>query len=125
MDKSSLADIIGNVLQVLGSGAIGYSGRYVPTQQSQQLEANRQMALMQKQMDMEYQQKVALLAPETQAEIAKAEAVGDNNRKNQILIANGIQPLELEKIKAERTYGIMGGGAGATAAGASFVAGKK
>jgi hypothetical protein len=100
-----LANIIGSVLQVLGSGGMAYAGRYVPTLKTQQLESEMRMQEAQKQADIDYENKIRLIPVEAQNAIAQARSIGDIQSEQAIATQYGIE----KKIEPIKTREIIAG----------------
>jgi hypothetical protein len=100
-----LANIIGSVLQVLGSGGMAYAGRYVPTLKTQQLESEMRMKEAQKQADIDYENKIRLIPVEAQNAIAQARSIGDIQSEQAIATQYGIE----KKIEPIKTREIIAG----------------
>ena len=125
IDKASLAGIISAVMDTIGGGMMTYGGRTASTRLMDEgkakiqsdntmrlmaAETEQKTKLLQMQLDAELAQKIKMLPLELQAETEKAKALGDIDRVNQILIANGILPAQKELAYAQRAAGILGGG---------------
>lgn len=99
--NSKFAATLAGILDSIGVGLSAYGGVQRPSMAQQRYGMNIQSQLAANQADIAYQQAVRTLPVEAQQQIQIAIASGDRARENAIAQEYGIQPLLLERIKAQ------------------------
>lgn len=117
LKSNNIIDIISAIADAYGSALSAKGGRDASTQLQRKAAVELQKQAAQNQADIDIRSKLALIPAQVKAAIDQAEAQGDIDTRNRLLLANGIQPLELEKIRAGKANAANGTAAALAALG--------
>jgi hypothetical protein len=104
MNKAKLMDLLSNIMDAVGGGMRAYGGTNAPTRLMRQGELNMQVAASkqqaQNQANIELNQRLALLDPETQAIIQRDQAAQAAVGNTQVDVATRLQSINIALARA-------------------------